>query len=155
LLVVRVDPRDFEGWWYEGGGIYRHTRLVSVAPTHVAPWGVHVIPHVDNPRDGIRADARLDITTTVENAATSETSATVLSEVLNADGKVIAKPRATYRLAAMASADVHQSLVLPKANLWSCDRPYLYHLRTSVLTLSPSDGERVRGEGLVDQITTS
>ena len=24
VIVVRVDPRQFEGWWYEGGGIYRH-----------------------------------------------------------------------------------------------------------------------------------
>ena len=25
-LTVFVDPRFFEGWWYEGGGIYRHVR---------------------------------------------------------------------------------------------------------------------------------
>src|SRR5689334_13734668 len=24
VLVVRVDPRQREGWWYEGSGIYRH-----------------------------------------------------------------------------------------------------------------------------------
>jgi beta-galactosidase len=142
LLVVRVDPRNFEGWWYEGGGIYRHSRLVSVAPVHVAPWGVHVVPKVSNPRDGVQADARVEISTTLENAATNAHRATVLSEVLNANGTVIAKHRATCRLAAMASVDVQQTLALSKANLWSCERPYLYRLRTSVF-ISPSP----RGEG--------
>ena len=90
LLVVRVDPTQFEGWWYEGGGIYRHTRLVSVAPTHVAPWGVHVVANVNDPGDGIQADAQLEITTTVANDAAAADRATVLSEVINADGAVVA-----------------------------------------------------------------
>ncbi|MCL2740835.1 MAG: hypothetical protein FWE70_01835, partial [Oscillospiraceae bacterium] len=27
LLAVRVDATEHEGWWYEGGGIYRHAWL--------------------------------------------------------------------------------------------------------------------------------
>src|SRR6185369_7874037 len=27
FLAVRVDARNNEGWWYEGGGIYRHVWL--------------------------------------------------------------------------------------------------------------------------------
>jgi beta-galactosidase len=154
LLVVRVDPSDFEGWWYEGGGIYRHTRLVSVAPVHVAPWGVQVVPKVSNPRDGLQADARVEISTTVTNDGTAPTRATILSEVLNANGAVVAKQRSTYHLGAMAAVDFHQSFALSKANLWSCESPYMYHLRTTVLSLSPSDGERAKGEGLVDQVIT-
>ncbi|HLP25165.1 MAG TPA: hypothetical protein VK477_05785 [Acidobacteriota bacterium] len=56
VLVVQVDPR-YEGWWYEGGGIYRHVRLVTVYPVHVAPDGVFVVPTVSDPRDGKNADA--------------------------------------------------------------------------------------------------
>jgi len=144
LLVVRVDPTQFEGWWYEGGGIYRHTRLVSVAPTHVAPWGVHVVVNVSDPGDGIRADAQLEITTTIANDAAMANRATVLSEVINADDAVVATKRTTDRIAAKRNFDFQQPLSLPNANLWSCDHPYLYRLRTSVL---------VSGE-TVDQITT-
>jgi beta-galactosidase len=144
LLVVRVDPRDFEGWWYEGGGIYRHTRLVSVAPLHVAPWGVQVIPNVSDPRDGLQADARLEIITTLANDAAASGRATVLSEVIDADGPVVTKDRVTCRLTAKSSFDVRQSLALPKAHLWSCERPYLYRLRTSVAVLGKT----------VDQVTT-
>ena len=27
ILAVRADARSQEGWWYEGGGIYRHVWL--------------------------------------------------------------------------------------------------------------------------------
>ena len=39
VIAVRTDPRRNEGWWYEGGGIYRHVWLNAAAPVHVAPDG--------------------------------------------------------------------------------------------------------------------
>jgi len=144
LLVVRVDPTQFEGWWYEGGGIYRHTRLISVAPTHVSPQGVHVVSNVSDPRDGVQADARLQITTTVANDAAASDRAVLLSEVINADGVVVAHARVAHHIDAGASYNFQQAMALPRANLWSCEHPYLYHLRTSVLL----------GGKIVDQIAT-
>jgi beta-galactosidase len=144
LLVVRVDPTKFEGWWYDGGGIYRHTRLVSVAPVHVTPCGVHVIAEVKNPGEGVQADAQLQITSTLANDSTDTVNATVLSEVIDAEGRVVTGKKSTHRLAAKSSFDFQQSLALSKANLWSCENPHLFHLRTSVF---------VRGK-MVDQITT-
>src|SRR5579859_489745 len=105
LLVVRVDPADFEGWWYEGGGIYRHVRLVSVAPMHVSPWGVQVVTQVGNPGDGVQADAELQITTTLASDADSSDQATVSSEVLNAAGTVVATGQTTHRIPAKGNFD--------------------------------------------------
>ncbi len=31
-IAIRVDAEAMDGWWYEGGGIYRHTWLVLRAP---------------------------------------------------------------------------------------------------------------------------
>ena len=144
LLVVRVDPTAFEGWWYEGGGIYRHTRLVSVAPIHVAPCGVQVVAKVNDVRDGVKADAGLQITTTLANDGTGSDRAIVLSEVLDADRKIVATTRMPHRMVAGGSVDLVQALKLQNANLWSCERPYLYRLRTSVLV----------GGKTIDQVTT-
>ena len=144
LLVVHVDPTQFEGWWYEGGGIYRHTRLISVAPLHVAPWGVYVSATVHDPGDGVWANARLHITTTVGNDGDAAEGATVLSEVIDGNGTVVASVRTNHRVAAKSSFEFLQSPALPMANLWSCEHPYLYQLRTSVL---------VRGR-TIDQVTT-
>ncbi len=144
LLVVHVDPTAFEGWWYEGGGIYRHTRLVSVAPVHVSPCGVHVITRINDPGEGVRADAQLEITTTLANEAAVAERATVLSEVFDANGEVVASSRIARRIKSSGSEDFEQSISLPGANLWSCDHPYLYRVRTSVLA----------GGKTVDQVTT-
>ncbi|MGH7939494.1 MAG: beta-galactosidase GalA [Limisphaerales bacterium] len=144
LLVVRVDPTQFEGWWYEGGGIYRHARLICVAPIHVAPWGVHVAATVEDPRDGIRADTRLRIATSIANDADAAERASVVSEVIDTNGAVVARARSTHRVGAWRSRRFMQSLALADANLWSCERPYLYQLRTRVLV----------GGKMVDQVTT-
>ncbi|HEV2454506.1 MAG TPA: beta-galactosidase GalA [Verrucomicrobiae bacterium] len=144
LLVVRVDPSGFEGWWFEGGGIYRHARLISVAPEHVAPWGTYITATVKNPGDGLRADALLHMTTALANDADTPSRTTVLSEIVNRDGALVARASTTRRIPAKSSKQFVQSLGLPGANLWSCDRPYLYQLRTTVLI----------GGTPVDQVTT-
>ena len=46
VVVVRVDASLFEGWWYEGAGIYRHVWLVKTDPLHVAPNGTFVTSKV-------------------------------------------------------------------------------------------------------------
>jgi beta-galactosidase len=144
ILSVRVAPR-WDGWWYEGGGIYRHVRLVIVDPVHVAPEGIFVAPAVADPGNGIQTDATVAVHTDVTNETSAPVTAMVLSEILDADGKVILSAPATQSLAASADANVAQSLALPAANLWSPDKPYLYQLRSTI---------SVSGR-IVDQVTTS
>ncbi|HXF10607.1 MAG TPA: hypothetical protein VN625_07460, partial [Desulfuromonadaceae bacterium] len=38
-LVVRADASRFEGWFYEGAGIYRHVWLEKASSVHIAPDG--------------------------------------------------------------------------------------------------------------------
>jgi beta-galactosidase len=144
ILSVRVDPK-YDGWWYEGGGIYRHVRLVMVDPVHIAPDGVFVAPAVADSDDGLHADATVTMHTSVTNETSAPVTATVLSEILDAGGKVICSTPATQSLAAGTNANVAQELSLSKANLWSLENPYLYQLRTTI---------NVSGQ-IVDQVTTS
>jgi beta-galactosidase len=144
ILTVQVDPR-YDGWWYEGGGIYRHVRLVTVDPVHIAPDGVFVMPTVADPGDGVRADATVAMNTDVKNSGATTASATVLSEILNGKGKVIASAKSEQTVAASNTAKITQQLALSKANLWSPEHPNLYQLRTTI---------RVAGK-TVDQLTTT
>ena len=144
ILTVRVDPR-YDGWWYEGGGIYRHVRLVMLDPVHVAPWGVFVAPAVSDPGDGLKADAMVALNTGVTNESSAAVTATVLSEILNASGKVVISEKAVQSLAVGAGTNVAQRLPLTKASLWSLDNPYPYQLRSTV---------SVAGK-IVDRVTTT
>ena len=144
ILTVHVDPR-YDGWWYEGGGIYRHVRMVTLDPVHIAPWGVFVAPDVSDPKGGTRADAKVAVTTDVVNESGNDVTATVLSEILDSNGQVLAADKADQSLRAGAKATISQRLPLEKAILWSLENPYLYRLRSTV---------SVSGK-VVDQKTTN
>src|SRR6266540_2666492 len=48
VVAVRVDASQFEGWFYEGAGIYRHVWLVKTAPLAIAPDGIFVFSRFPN-----------------------------------------------------------------------------------------------------------
>ena len=144
LLAVRVDPR-YDGWWYEGGGIYRHVRLVMLEPIHIAPDGLFVAPAVADPGGGIQADATVAAAIEVTNTSSAAVTASVMSEILDPKGRRVAVESTVQALPPGAGATVTQRLVLPKAGLWSLENPHLYQLRASI---------SVSGK-VVDQLTTS
>jgi beta-galactosidase len=144
FLAVQVDPR-YDGWWYEGGGIYRHVRMVVLDPVHVAPDGVFVVSVLDNTGDGQQADASLSVKTEVRNDAPEAVNASVLSEVVDANGKVVAADSFVCAIAARDGVSLAQSILLPDAALWSPDSPSLYKLRSTVF---------ISGK-IVDQVTTT
>ena len=39
VLAVEADATKPDGWWYDGGGIYRNVRLVAVPKVHLSLWG--------------------------------------------------------------------------------------------------------------------
>jgi beta-galactosidase len=144
ILTVRVDPTRWEGWWYDGGGIYRHTRLVTVDPVHVEPSGVFVTSEVPDPADGKEAVATVTVATTLRNESANAVEATIESEVHDAEDKSTAQLKSSQRIAAGGTALVTQKMMLPEMKLWSLERPYLYSMRSAI---------RI-GDRLVDQVST-
>ncbi len=144
-LAVKVDPR-YDGWWYEGGGIYRHVRLVMVDPVHISPDGVFVAPAVADPGEGIQEDAMVSVNTDVTNAGRTAVTATVRSEILDIHGRVVAAESTAQALPVGAEFEKStQQIPLAKASLWSLKSPYLYQLRSTI---------SVSGE-VVDRLTTN
>ncbi|HBF33673.1 TPA: beta-galactosidase [Candidatus Sumerlaeota bacterium] len=134
VLTVRVDPTAFEGWWYEGGGIYRHVRLIETDPIHIATeGGVFVSASVPDVGSGIKANSTLDVQTVLSNANNKATEAVLLSEVLDSMGAVVAQSHATQSLTASTQTLLTQKIPLKSATLWSLENPYRYTLRSTVL----------------------
>lgn len=136
-VAVFVDPRWWEGWWYEGGGIYRHVRLIITDKLQIAPWGTFVISQVGepmqhDPRAGDRAPASLTIQTTIRNDHQSSERFSLASEILDPQGNVTATTTSSESLEAGKSDTFDQHLALRDASLWSLQHRNLYRLLTTV-----------------------
>jgi beta-galactosidase len=133
ILTVRVDPRDWEGWWYEGGGIYRHVYLTALAPVHVAQWGTYVTSRVPNGDQGAAEEGDVTIQTTIENNSATTANCGVISEIVGPDGHSLQTLKATQSVTENAQQNVTQQTVIQHPKLWSVESPNLYQLRTTVL----------------------
>jgi len=131
VIAVEIDPR-YDGWWYEGAGIYRHIRLITVDAVHVSPDGIFVAPTVADPGDGLNADATVVVSIDVMNTRSGSVSAEITSEILDGSSKVVGKQTSTYEIGISASAKVKHSIPLAHATLWSPQPPALYHLHSTV-----------------------
>ena len=145
VLAVHVDPRHGEGWWYEGGGIYRHVWLNKADAVHIAPWGTFVTSHLPEPGlTGLAASAALTIQTTVANTKAEAADCAVTTRVIDTLGHTVATVTTPATISAGQSQTVTQSAAVPRPRLWSLESPYLYHLVTTV----------ERGGAVIDMTTT-
>ena len=133
VIAVSVDPTHGEGWWYEGGGIYRHVWLNIANPLHVAPWGTYVVSTVPGADVSSPSLANLSLTTTVSNADSKANDFTLISEVYSPDNSLVAKTETKETLTPGASQDFAQSTEVKTPQLWSVDTPHMYSLVTTVL----------------------
>jgi len=80
-IAVRVDASKFEGWFYEGAGIYRHAWLDKTAPVAIAPDGVFVCSQFKNnvPSDKAEIKVEVSVLNTLANAAKAEVNCDLIS----------------------------------------------------------------------------
>lgn len=135
-IAVFVDPRWFEGWWYEGGGIYRHVKLIATDPLQVSPWGTFVNADVQGTiqslRDGDSATAKLTIQTTIRNEDGTLRKFTIVSRVIDGTGKTVATTSSSEELTANKEQTFSHTVTLPDAHLWSLEHRNLYRLVTAL-----------------------
>jgi beta-galactosidase len=145
VLAVHVDPRHFEGWWYEGGGIYRHVWLNVADPLHVAPWGAFVTSDLPEPKPGASAGpATVHIQTRLVNDGTADTDATLVSKLLDDQNKPVATASTPVAIGPGQSRELQQQVVVAHPRLWSLETPHMYRLVTTLQ----------RGRHAIDQVTT-
>jgi beta-galactosidase len=130
LISVRVDATKFEGWFYEGAGIYRHVWLDKTAPVAIAPDGVFVWSHFQNNVPVGKAD--INVETHVMNSQTNAARVAVNCEIIGPDGKSLAKFKGAEKLNAESEATVKLGSKVSSPVLWSPEDPKLYKLVTTI-----------------------
>lgn len=123
VIVVRVDASKFEGWFYEGAGIYRHVWLDSFDNLHFSHNGIFI--YADLNESLTRAD--VTIRSEVENRYGESRKAMVSTRIFAPDGTLTAE---THEGGLDLQPDTKGSLTsrisLTEPQLWDLDAPKRY-----------------------------
>jgi beta-galactosidase len=135
VLAARVDASCYEGWWYEGAGIYRHVWLLKTSPVHVAPYGVFVASKVVGRQANVTV--RTNIVNDSDRPVTVELRSTIRGVGVSPARSAVRAgetptPQKKVKLVAWSETEVTQRIRIKHPRLWSCDQPDLYQLRTTL-----------------------
>lgn len=123
VLTVRVNASQYEGWFYEGAGIYRHVWLNQFPNIHIAENGIFASSFVRE------KDAYITVSTTLTNKNLGEDydEVVVYSYVTDRNGKKIAEsPQNKIQIKAQQTRTETQLIFVEGARKWSLEDPYLY-----------------------------
>jgi beta-galactosidase len=123
VLVIRVDATQYEGWFYEGAGIYRHVWLNCTDKTFIPEDGVFVHSNVKG------NNAEVTIETTVQNNDLKNSNSIVYSYITDRNGKILVRTKKQkVNLGILKNQTIKQHLQLKNPELWSLENPYLYRV---------------------------
>ena len=128
IITVRADATQYEGWFYEGAGIYRHAWLNEYNNLHlVRNGGVFVYSNATSNA------AQVSIAAQVENNNAHPENYTIQSYLTSREGKKLATS-AVSSLSINVNGITHvtQTISLLNPHLWNLDDPYLYRVITLV-----------------------
>lgn len=127
VLAVYVETDSHEGWWYEGGGIYRHVWLCKTDPVAVALWGVFAAPQK------LDADTwQVNLETEINNDSDVPVIAWVETRITAPDGTLFAAARGSVEIPARDTATLKNAAVGKSPLLWDLDSPTLYTVETHI-----------------------
>lgn len=127
VVLVKVDGSEFEGWWYEGCGIYRHVWLVKTHPVHVARFGTFITtPEITTEK------AEVKIQTTLLNETVKDRTVTLISQLMDEDGKLLDTCSDSQEIPALNEVEIKQYATVSFPRLWSPETPHLYKVITKV-----------------------
>lgn len=128
VILVRVDGRESEGWWYEGCGIYRHVWLTKTDRLYVAQFGTYITT------SSVSADkAVIKINTTLKNEYNIPKNITLISKIIDNKGAVLDTKSSSISLSPLSQTEVSQNGLVHDVLLWSPETPVLYKVLTEVV----------------------
>ena len=127
VLAVRIDASSWEGWWYEGAGIYRPVWLIKKVPVHIAHQGQWVKPVLIS---GNRWN--VEIETELENSFGKAKRVRLQIELADRSEQVVASKTKVVFIDGFSRTIVKNKLSVEGPALWSPETPALYQCRATV-----------------------
>ncbi len=127
VIVVRADATQYEGWFYEGAGIYRHVWLNKYSNVHIATNGVFAYSKSTSSK------ATITVESTVINEGASMANYSVTAYLKDRNGKTVAQSNTTAVKAGVNQSNTtKQNISISNPKLWSVEDPYLYRVAVEV-----------------------
>ncbi len=130
VVSVRADCHDFETWYYEGGGITRNVWLIKKDRLSVDLWGTFVKTKC---LDYGKNEWKLDIETEVVNNYYEDKTATIVSEIFDNEGKLIAKTSSEETFELADKKTIYQSVTVENPKVWDTEHCNMNRLVTSII----------------------
>ena len=127
VIAVYVDAGGWEGWWYEGAGIYRNVWLYKKEAVHVAHNGIFVKP--------VKRDERCwdtEIGIEIENTFLQEQEIEVSIQLFSPEKACIAEQSLRTQAAGMAVREIKVNLPVECPQLWDIEKAALYEAKVTV-----------------------
>lgn len=126
-LAVYVNTDEHEGWWYEGGGIYRSVWLEKTELVSVERWGVFVKPE-HQPDDSWLVPISVEI----RNDGAKQKRVKTVVTIVDKNGNNVISAEKTVSAVAGEITEVKLNERLTNVKLWSPDEPNLYRAVTKL-----------------------
>lgn len=139
VIVVRVDATQYEGWFYEGAGIYRHTWLSKSAPLHFGEFPPYITTNVNG------KTATINFVSEIQNEYSTKQTFRFQNHILDREGRILTSTQTeNITLQPGETKSVTGKIILKNAVLWDLENPYLYRLSSTINNNSVSDKQVYR-----------
>ncbi len=141
VICVRADASLEEGWFYEGAGIYRDVWMHRTPMVHSVTHGIFAYSTLNSDF----SQATLTVETEIENSDITPREAHVTQILVDKEGNEVARSvQQTLRLQAKETLKSSAQLTITMPHLWSVDDPYLYTVRTEIISGGETDATCTR-----------
>jgi len=127
-LAIRVNNDEYpHGRWYTGSGIYRNAYTIETDALAVTPFGTDVRTAGANAHR-----AEVQVLTEVENDGSEAVDCALDTEIVDADGEVVATAGSEVTIAAGEAYEFEERLFVADPDRWTLDDPTRYFVRSTV-----------------------
>lgn len=128
-LAVFVDATKWEGWWYEGAGIYRHAWLTIKSPVNIKNDGVYINPvklEEDNAWN-------TNIEVTITNTLYEDRKVKLRTKLYDSGHDLLGECISVLVARAYSDTIENHTIIVHEPKLWGIDNPTLYYIKTEII----------------------
>ena len=126
VLAVYTRFDSPEGWWYQGGGIYRHVWLIKTENVSIDLYGVYAAPVYENGKWTLKLE------TTVRNDFYEDKEVSIETKLIDRSGNIVTTCGAHANILLRDKYTFVYECDVKEPVLWDLDNPYLYRVMTDV-----------------------